>query len=92
MTDVAIERDPSVEDASVVVARMQTDPERGLTGEEAARRLAEYGPNEIASAKPVPRWLKFLEQFRDPLVYLLLAAIVISLLAWLVEGRAGLPF
>ena len=92
MTDVAIERDPSVEDASVVVARMRTDPERGLTSEEAARRLAEYGPNEIASAKPVPRWLRFLEQFRDPLVYLLLAAIVISLLAWLVEGRDGLPF
>jgi Ca2+-transporting ATPase len=87
-----VETDPSVEDASAVVERMRTDPERGLTSQEAARRLAETGPNEIVGAKPVPQWRKFLQQFRDPLIYLLFAAIVISLLAWLVEGGEGLPF
>jgi len=92
MTSVDTELDPSVEDASAVVERLRTDPERGLTAEEAARRLAETGPNEIAGAKAVPGWRKFVAQFRDPLVYLLFAAIVISLLAWLVEGGEGLPF
>lgn len=33
-----------------------------------------------------------LEQFRDPLIYLLLGVIVVSLAAWLFEGAHGLPF
>ena len=40
---------------------------------------------------PVPLWRKVLSQFQDPLIYLLLAAIVISLAAWLAEGAASLP-
>ena len=58
---------------------------------EAARRLARDGPNELRSAQPVPAWRRLLAQFRDPLIYLLLAAIAISLLAWWVEGAAGWP-
>jgi Ca2+-transporting ATPase len=30
----------------------------------------------------VPIWRKILAQFQDPLIYLLLAAVVISLVAW----------
>jgi Ca2+-transporting ATPase len=37
----------------------------------------------------VPLWRKFLRPFKDPLVYLLLADIVIPVLAWAVEGAAG---
>jgi P-type Ca2+ transporter type 2C len=40
----------------------------------------------------VPGWKAFLRQFADPLVYLLLAAVVISFVAWLLEGRKGAPF
>ena len=40
----------------------------------------------------IPAWRAFLRQFADPLVYLLLAAVVISFLAWLLEGRPGVPF
>jgi len=87
----SIDSDPSILTADAVVERMQTDPDRGLTAAEAARRLAETGPNEIASAPPAPAWRKFLEQFRDPLIYLLLAAIAISVVAWVVEGAPGLP-
>ncbi|NLJ54944.1 MAG: HAD-IC family P-type ATPase, partial [Intrasporangiaceae bacterium] len=47
--------------------------------------------NSLRSAPPVPLWRRILEQFRDPLVYLLLVAIAISLFAWVVEGRDGLP-
>ena len=32
-----------------------------------------------------------LAQFQDPLIYLLLGAIVIALIAWLIEGRPGWP-
>ena len=69
----------------------------GLSSAEAQRRLEKFGPNQLASAPPVPKWKKFLAQFQDPLVYLLLAATVISLIAWFIErshGTAGevLPF
>ena len=92
MASETTETDPSLVDASAVVRRVGSDPDRGLSADEAARRLSTVGPNEIASAKPVPSWRKLVEQFRDPLIYLLLAAIVISIVAWLVEGADGLPF
>ena len=37
-------------------------------------------------------WRRFLGQFADPLIYLLLAAIVVSFVAWIVEGAEGIPF
>ena len=39
----------------------------------------------------MPAWRRVLAQFQDPLVYLLLGAIVVALVAWLIEGREGLP-
>nr|WP_292242254.1 cation-transporting P-type ATPase [Mesorhizobium sp.] len=65
--------------------------ERGLTGSEAKRLLAEFGPNELRAVSPMPAWRRLFAQFRDPLVYLLLGAIVVALVAWLVEGREGWP-
>lgn len=90
--ELAVDSDPSLLDARAVAQHLQTDPVCGLTGEEAARRLASGGPNEIQGAPPTPEWRKLLAQFRDPLIYLLFAAIVISLMAWLVEGATGWPF
>ncbi len=46
--------DPALLDAPVVVERLQTDPERGLTAQEAARRLVAVGANDIESVPPVP--------------------------------------
>ena len=40
----------------------------------------------------MPAWRKFLAQFADPLVYLLLAAVVVSLVAWVLEGGKEAPF
>lgn len=92
MASEAIGSDPSLMDVGTVLGLLGTDPDRGLTVQEAARRLAETGPNEIAAEPPVPSWRKLVEQFRDPLIYLLFAAIVISLVAWAVEGASGWPF
>ena len=77
--------DPSLTDAQAVADALNVDPNTGLSQAEAERRLAKFGPNELASAPPVPKWKKFLAQFRDPLVYLLLAATAISLIAWFIE-------
>ena len=75
-----------------VVAQLQTDPTRGLSSDEAQRRLQQYGPNQLQSVPPIPKWRKFLAQFTDPLVMLLLVAVVISLVAWYIEGMHELPY
>ena len=84
-------RDPSTFDIAAVIGALDTDAEMGLTAQEAARRLAADGPNELRAAPPVPAWRRMLAQFQDPLVYLLLGAVAVSLVAWAIEGRAGWP-
>jgi Ca2+-transporting ATPase len=84
--------EPWCQDGATVVARLGSDATDGLTSGEAARRLAVHGPNELEAAPPVPGWRKLLDQVRDPLVYLLVAAVVVSLVAWLLEGAEGVPF
>ena len=89
--------DPSLTEANKVAKALDVDTNTGLSSAEAQRRLEKFGPNQLASAPPVPKWKKFLAQFQDPLVYLLLAATVISLIAWFIKrshGTAGevLPF
>jgi P-type Ca2+ transporter type 2C len=87
----SVDVDASRLDADEVVRRLDTSAERGLTASEAAARLARVGPNELAAEPPVPLWRRVLEQFRDPLIYLLFAAIAISVGAWWVEGAGGWP-
>ena len=50
----------------------------GLTETEARERLQQYGPNELQGRKKPPAILVFLQQFLSPLIYVLLAAVVIS--------------
>jgi Ca2+-transporting ATPase len=78
--------------ADEVIARLNSDATNGLSDSEAARRLQEYGPNQLQANPPVPGWKKFLAQFKDPLVLLLIGATVISLIAWALEGFPGFPF
>ena len=78
--------------AAEVIADLGSDTGRGLTPDEAARRLTEFGPNELQAVPPIPKWRRFLAQFTNPLVMLLLAATIISALAWLLEGAEGLPY
>lgn len=74
-----------------ILQELGSDARTGLTGAEAARRLAQEGPNELRAVPPVPRWRRFVAHFQDPLVYLLLVAVVIATAAWWVEGGAGWP-
>ncbi|MET0543462.1 MAG: cation-transporting P-type ATPase [Variovorax sp.] len=83
--------DPSVLAIDRVLHALDADAERGLTSQEAARRLGEQGRNELRGAPTLATWRRMLAQFQDPLVYLLLGAIGISLGAWAIEGFAGWP-
>ena len=52
--------------------------ENGLTSEQARRRSAETGKNKLAEGKKTPLILRFLSQFADPIIIILIAAAVIS--------------
>src|SRR6185437_909065 len=69
-----------------------TNAKRGLSTSEATARLEQYGRNELAAKKPLPAWRRFLAQFQDPLVVLLLVATAISGTLWLLERNSALPY
>jgi P-type Ca2+ transporter type 2C len=75
-----------------VLGGLHSDPARGLASADARARLSQYGPNELADEPPVPGWKKFLGQFRDLLVVLLLIATAISAALWAYERDSALPY
>ena len=60
--------------------------EEGLTSQQAQERLERFGPNALREEKKKPVWQVFLEQFKDLLVVILIAAAVISMLSGNVES------
>lgn len=66
--------------AAETVARLETNAEKGLSSAEVARRHTLFGPNVLTPKKGKPAWLRFLLQFNQPLVYILLAAALITFL------------
>ena len=75
-----------------VVAALGSDSRRGLTEAEARRRLEANGRNELAGEARIPGWRKFLAQFQDVLVVLLLIATAVSALLWAAERDTALPY
>jgi P-type Ca2+ transporter type 2C len=63
-----------------VVRRLGADPERGLTDDEAQERLVRFGPNRLPRARRPAYATIALRQFADPLVGLLLGAVLVSAL------------
>ncbi|MDG4811061.1 HAD-IC family P-type ATPase [Micromonospora sp. WMMD1120] len=64
--------------AHEVVLLLETDPRHGLRGEEAARRLERYGRNVLPAAGGGGVLRRVLRQFHNPLIYVLVAAAVIT--------------
>ncbi len=62
-----------------VLALLKSDETKGLTRKEAEDRLSEYGNNELTSKKKVSLFVRFLLQFKDILVIVLLIAALISI-------------
>ncbi|KAM6935273.1 calcium-transporting ATPase type 2C member 1 [Lycodopsis pacificus] len=63
-----------------VVCVLQADLQVGLNQEEVSRRRAYHGWNEFDISEEEPLWKKYISQFKDPLILLLLASAVISVL------------
>ena len=61
-----------------VFDRLATDAEKGISSEEAAQRLKEYGLNKLDEAPPTSIWALLWDQFNDFIVLLLIGASLIS--------------
>ena len=62
--------------------------EEGLSAQEASARLERNGANKLAEPPKVPLWKKFLMQFADPMIIVLLVAAAVSLVTAIVEGES----
>jgi Ca2+-transporting ATPase len=62
-----------------VAARLETRLDAGLSRAEAKRRLGEHGPNELEAPRAITPWKLLLEQFRNILILILLAAVGLSI-------------
>lgn len=58
--------------------RLNSSLTRGLSPSDAEARLLQYGPNELPHDEPEPLWLRFLKQFKETLILLLLSSAVVS--------------
>ncbi|KAM4059027.1 E1-E2 ATPase domain-containing protein [Hirsutella rhossiliensis] len=65
---------------SEAAAELRTSLTLGLSPTDALTRLGECGPNEIPHEPPEPLWLRFVKQFQEPLIMLLLVSAGASLL------------
>lgn len=66
--------------ATEAASNLQTSLTHGLTAGEALSRLRDFGPNEIPHEPPEPLWLRFVKQFQEPLIILLLASAFASII------------
>ena len=64
--------------AEQVAKEIDTDPVKGLTSNEASLRYAKNGPNSLGEEKKAPLWKRFLQQFADAMVIILIAAAALS--------------
>jgi magnesium-transporting ATPase (P-type) len=65
-------------DAAEVVERLDTDAHRGLSEAQTAERLARFGHNRLPPPPRRPAWLRFVQQFNNVLIYVMLGAAAIT--------------
>ena len=75
-----------------VAAALGTNVQRGLSEEDARARLEQHGRNELAAERPIQPWRRFVAQFQNVLVLLLVAAAAISAALWTFERDGALPY
>lgn len=65
-------------DLATCAKQLNSDVNLGLSEADAAGRLSKYGPNQLAQTPPRSSWLKFLDQFKNLLVLVLIGAALLA--------------
>lgn len=69
-----------------VLKNLETDELRGLSEEQIAPRVAKYGENKLIDKKKKSMFIRFLEQFKDVMIIILIVAAIVSLVIACIEG------
>lgn len=75
-----------------ILAALQTNAQSGLSDGDARSRLDQYGRNQLTAEKPLSKWRKFLAQFTNILVVLLLVAALVSAAFWFYQRESPFPY
>lgn len=83
--------EPHALHCEAVIGILDTDSVAGLSSRAGSERLSVDGPNDLRPVAAESRWVRVFAQFRSPLIVLLGVAIIVSLLAWMIDGSDGWP-
>lgn len=70
--------DPYIGSIDQTLNALNVDSNVGLSNDEVSKRQEQYGLNELQAEEKVPMWKRFLEQFKDIMVLILIAAAILS--------------
>ena len=75
------------ETAQSVIADLDSDQQLGLSAQHVEARQRQYGENKLQEKKKKTNWQRFLDQFKDVMILILIAAAAISFVIACVEGN-----
>ncbi|KAL3311724.1 ATPase, P-type (transporting), HAD superfamily, subfamily IC [Cichlidogyrus casuarinus] len=73
-----------------LLSQLQVNAATGLSFSEASNRRLNFGPNEFDVSEDEPQWKKFLDQFKEPMILLLLGSAAVSLIIGEVHDAASI--
>ena len=77
------------EKLEAVLSELKTDKAQGLSQSEAEKRLSQYGENKLREKKKKSMFMRFVDQLKDVMILILLAAALISFVIAVVEKDPG---
>lgn len=80
---------PYSSQASRLITEFETDPQKGLSLSEAEKRKEQYGENRLREKKKKSALWRFLDQFKDAMILILIAAAVVSFTVVCLEKNWG---
>ena len=72
-----------------IISELETNPEKGLSSSQVAEKRERYGENKLKEKKKKTTLSRFLDQFKDVMIIILLIAAVISFAIVCVERNWG---
>ncbi len=80
---------PYTQDISELLKTLQTDKEKGLSSEQAQTLQQKFGQNKLTEKKKKSLFQRFIDQFKDVMILILIAAAVVSFVIVCVESNWG---
>ena len=77
---------PHTESTDGILSALKVEATKGLNTEEVQKRLVEHGENRLKEKKKKSNLVRFLEQFKDAMIIILLVAAAVSFVIAITEG------